>query len=230
MPQGGRPDEGLADLVSRRDALRQAAGLPGADPQALLDAALTELDGAIDALAGSVPGSAAGPDDPAPDGVPEAIRAERRLLHAAFQQTPVALFLLEQDGTIRRANGMAAALLGAPSGYATGKVLTAFVDLPLRAAVQTQLAAVARTGKPRTADCRVLTSDGLLDVTMTAAAIDLPGDPPLLVVAVASGSEPPAAKAKAAGPALTPPASLTPPAPRADRAIASMTQRLDMVM
>ena len=232
MPQGAWPGEGVADLASRRDALRQAAGLPSADPQALLDAALTELDGAIDALAGSVPGSAAGPDEPAPDGVPEAIRAERRLLHAAFQQTPVSLFLLEQDGTIRRANAAAAALLGAPSGYATGKVLTAFVDLPLRAAVQTLLAAVARTGTPRTADCRILTSDGPLDITMAAAAIDLPGDPPLLVVAVTSGSAPRAGKAKSAGPAQAPPASQTPrasQAPPADRAIASMTQRLDMV-
>jgi serine phosphatase RsbU (regulator of sigma subunit)/PAS domain-containing protein len=226
MPQGGWPGEAVADIALRRDALRQAAGLPSADPQALLDAALTELDGAIDALAGSVPGSAAGPDGPAPDGVPEAIRAERRLLHAAFQQTPIALFLLEQDGTIRRANGMAAALLGAPSGYATGKVLTAFVDLPLRAAVQTQLAAVGRTGKPRTADCRILTSDGPLDVTMTAAAIDLPGDRPLLAVAIISGSAPPAAKSKTAGPAPAPAAA---PATRADRAIVSMTQRLDMV-
>src|SRR5215469_769363 len=233
MPQGGWLGEALADLASRRDALRQASGLPDADPQALLDAALTELDGAIDALAGSVPGSAAGPDEAGPDGLPDAVRAERRLLHAAFQQTPVSLFLLDQDGTIRRANAAAAALLGAPSGYATGKVLTAFVDVPLRAALQTQLAAVARTGKPRTADCRVLTPDGPLDVTMTAAAIDLPGDPPLLVVAVASGPAPSAAKAKAAGPALTPPAPSAPPAPparRADRAIASMTQRLDMVI
>jgi serine phosphatase RsbU (regulator of sigma subunit)/PAS domain-containing protein len=223
MPQGGRPDEGLADLVSRRDALRQAAGLPGADPQALLDAALTELDGAIDTLAGSVPGGAAGQDEAATDGLPDAVRAERRLLQAAFQQTPVPLFMLELDGTIRRANSAAGSLLGAPSGYATGKVLTAFVDVPLRAAVKTQLAAVARSGSPRTADCRILTSDGPLDVTMTAAAIALPGDPPLLVVAVTSGSVPPAAKAKADGPAPAPPAS------PGDRAIASMTQRLDMV-
>jgi hypothetical protein len=76
MPQGGRPDEALADLASRRDALRQAAGLPGADPQALLDAALTELDGAIDTLAGSVPDGAAGQDEAGPDGLPEAVRAE----------------------------------------------------------------------------------------------------------------------------------------------------------
>jgi PAS domain-containing protein len=60
------------------------------------------------------------------------------------------LFLLEQDGTIRRANNKAAELLGAPSGYATGKTFAAFIDLPARAAVQTQLAAALRTGKPRT--------------------------------------------------------------------------------
>src|SRR5215471_20543212 len=119
MPQGGRPNEALADLASRRDALRQAAGLPGTDPQALLDAALTELDGAIDALAGSAPGGAAGQDEAAPDGLPEAVRAERRLLQAAFQQTPVPLFLLEQDGTIRRANAAAAAPLRAPPASPT---------------------------------------------------------------------------------------------------------------
>ena len=172
MPQDGWPDEALADLASRRDALRQAAGLPGADPQALLDAALIELDGAIDAIAESAPGSAAGQDEAGPDGLPDTLRAERRLLHAAFQQTPVPLFLLEQDGTIRRANAAAAALLGAPSGYATGKLLTAFVDLPLRAAAQTMLAAVVRTGDPRTGDCRILTSDGTLDITMSTAALD----------------------------------------------------------
>ena len=110
------------------------------------------------------------------------MRTERRLLHAVFQQAPVPLFLLEQDGTIRRANNKAAELLGAPSGYATGKTLAAFVDLPTRAAVQTQFAAALRTGKPRTARCRILTADGPLDATLTAVAADLPGDPPVLIV------------------------------------------------
>src|SRR5262249_29293987 len=147
MPQGGRPNEALADLASRRDALRQAAGRPGTDPQALLDAALTELDGAIDALAGSVPGGAAGQDEAAPDGLPEAVRAERRLLQAAFQQTPVPLFMLEQDGTIRWANSAAAALLGSPSGDATRKGPAAFVGVPPPAARKTQPAAVAPAPK-----------------------------------------------------------------------------------
>src|SRR5581483_2080658 len=104
MPRGGWPDEAAADIAARRDALRQAASLPGADPRTLIDAALTELDAAIDALSAASPGAAAGPDSPSAELLPESVRAERRLLHAVFQEAPVPLFLLEQDGTIRRAN------------------------------------------------------------------------------------------------------------------------------
>lgn len=149
MPQGAWPNEPLTDLASRRDALRHAAELPDADTRALLDAVLTELDGAIDELAARANGAAA--EETSGDSVPDTLRAERRLPHAAFRQAPVPLFLLEQDGTIRRANVTAAELLGSPTGYATGKPLTAFLDLPSRAAAQSQLAAVARTGKTRRA-------------------------------------------------------------------------------
>src|SRR5580692_2571847 len=188
MPRGGWPDEAVADIAARRDALRQAASLPGAEPRALIDAALTELDAAIEALGAASPVTPAGSDGPSGEVLPEAVRTERRLLYAVFQQAPVPLFLLEQDGTIRRANNRAAALLGAPSGYATGKPLTAFIDLPFRASVQTQLAAVARTGQPRTAACRILTADGPLDAALTAAAADLPGDPPVRIVTILPGA------------------------------------------
>ena len=237
MPQGEWPKEQLADLAARRDALRQAAGVPGADREALLDAALTELDGAIDTLGGS---AANGPSDDVADGLPGADRAERRLLHAAFQQAPVALFLLEQDGTIRRANTGAATLLGVPSGYATGKPLTNFVDLGSRAAVQTQLAAVGRTGGPRRSDCRMLASDGPLDVTMTATAINLPGDLPLLVVTAAPGAHATAKQATGAPGAAEAPEAAEPARGKRSKATArktaaddawvgSMTQRMDMI-
>ena len=246
MPRGGWPKEQLAGLAARRDALRQAARVPGAERESLLDAALTELDGAIEALTGgSLADGAPGDAASAPgDGVPETIRAERRLLHAAFQQAPVALFLLERDGTIRRANAGAATLLGVPTGYATGKPLTNFVDLGSRAAVQTQLAAVARTGGPRRADCRMLAADGQVEITLTATAIDLAGDPPVLVITAAPATARPAAPAgtprsgqagKAAaketgtetGKRTGKEAAKT--APAGDASIASMTQRMDMV-
>src|SRR5690242_3784277 len=222
MPRGGWPDEAVADIAARRDALRQAASLPGADPRTLIDAALTELDAAIEELAAASP-AAAGQDNPLAEVLPEAVRTERRLLHAVFQQAPVPLFLLEQDGTIRRANNQAAALLGSPSGYATGKPLASFVDLPFRAAVQTQLAAVARTGKQRTASCRMLTADGPVDVTLTAAAADLPGDPPVrIVTAVPGGGAPADGRGQDDKPAKR-------PAAKGDPAIAAMTRRLDAV-
>ena len=63
MPRGGWPDEAVADIAARRDALRQAAGMPGADPRTLIDAALTELDAAIEAISAASPGAAAGPED-----------------------------------------------------------------------------------------------------------------------------------------------------------------------
>ena len=226
MPQGGRPDGALADLAGRRDALRQAVGLPGADAGSLVDAALTELDGAIDALAVALTAAPADRSDAAPDGLPGT--AERRLLHAAFQRTPAALFLLEQDSTIRRANDRAAALLGFPAGYATGKPLTSFVDLPFRAALQTQLAAVARTGADRKANCRVLTSTGPLDATLTAAAVELPGDPPLFMVTVAPADAAAPATAGAAADGAAPAAAAA-IEDTTDPAITAMTKRLDMV-
>jgi serine phosphatase RsbU (regulator of sigma subunit)/PAS domain-containing protein len=225
MPQGGWPDETVADIAARRDALRQAASLPGAEPRTLIDAALTELDAAIEALGAASPGAAAGSDIPPNEVLPEAVRSERRLLHAVFQQAPVPLFLLEQDGTIRRANNQAAALLGSPSGYATGKPLTAFVDLPFRAAVQTLLAAVARTGKPRTAGCRILTSDGPVDVTLTAAAADLPGDPPVRIVTATPGGPSGAVAPEGEDRQAKRPAAKG----KGDPAIAAMTRRLDAV-
>jgi PAS domain-containing protein len=172
----------LADLAGRRDALRQAAELPGADPRALLDAAFAELDAAVEVLIKLVRADAAEPDPAA--GSPAALSAERSLLRAVFQQAPAPLFLLEPDGTIRRANNRAGDLIGSAPGYATGKPLTAFVDLPSRAAVQSQLAAATRTGAARQADCTLLGPDGPVAATLTASV--LTDGARLLVVTVAA--------------------------------------------
>jgi serine phosphatase RsbU (regulator of sigma subunit) len=103
-----------------------------------------------------------------------------------FQHVPAPLFVLEQDGTIRRANGSAGELIGTPLGYATGKPLTAFVDPASRAAVASQLAAAARTGAARHIPCRLLTKAGTAEVSLTASAVTLPEDVQLLVVMASS--------------------------------------------
>ena len=121
---GAMPNESLSDLTRRRDALRQAAAIPGSDATGLLEAVLTELDGAIETLTeldGAIEALAlgAGPGEGQPgEGASEVVRAERHLLYTAFQQAPVPLLLLELDGTIRRANAQAADL---PGGFRLGR-------------------------------------------------------------------------------------------------------------
>jgi serine phosphatase RsbU (regulator of sigma subunit)/PAS domain-containing protein len=175
-------DGSYADLAGRREALRQAAAMPGADPRAVLDAVFAELDGAVELLTKL---AEADPEQAAPSSAAGALGAERALLRAVFQHAPSPLFLLEPDATIRRANGRAGELIGAPPGYATGRTLTAFVDLPSRATVQSQLAAAVRTGTARQVECRLLGTDGPVDATLTAEAVTLQDGTKLLVVTAA---------------------------------------------
>lgn len=135
------------------------------------------------------------PDGAEPPGGQESRRtrdsanAERRLLRGVFQHAPLPLFVLERDGIVRRANDAAGALTGVPAGYATGRPLTAFVDVPFRAAVTSQLAAVVRNGTPRQADCKLLGPAGAVAVVLTASAVDLQDGQRLLVVAASSAEE-----------------------------------------
>jgi len=171
----------LADLAARRDALRQAATLEDASLRATLDAALAELDAAIDALAASHHGNGDGPPD---ETALDALHAERRLLRALFHEAPVVLILVERDGAVRRVNQAAGELLGTGSGYATGRPFTAFVNLPSRAAVDSLLTAVIRTGKPRQVRCELLTGAGTTECELTAGLARTRGDADQLVVAV----------------------------------------------
>ena len=241
----------IVQLRTRFEALRQAAAVPGAELPRLLEAAFDELDGAIE-LAAAVAADAAGAaGDGAQSGASD---AERRLLRAVFQDAPAPLFLLERDGTIRRANRRAADLVGSRPGYATGKLLTAFVDLRSRAAVQTQLAAALRTGKPRRVQCALLSPDGPVEAVLVLEAMTL-ADEPGLVIAAASkagpapgGAVPAADGGGAAGSGAAAPAGaagaggedarddaqaagppVTPGGALAFRAVEAITQRLDLV-
>ena len=214
------PESGLAELAARRDALEQAARLPGAQLRPLLDAAFAELDGAIDALSARQARGAAARRAEAPA---EPVRAERRMLRAVFQEAPVPLFLLDRDGTVRRVNNRASDIIGSRPAYAAGKPFTLFVDLPSRAAVQTYLAAAARTGRARQADCALLSQDGVVDVRLTVEPISLPEDTGVLLLAASfdGAAAPRAVAPEAAAPgAGTRPAAAPRPSP-APRSAAS---------
>src|SRR3984957_21238534 len=191
MPQPAGPpglDLEVAALKDRYAGVREAAALPGADARAVREGAFAELDTAVDVLGAMRAGPAPGWSQAGGSG-PEALLTERRLLRAVFQDAPVTMFLLGPDATVQRVNTRAAELLGSGPGYAVGKLFTAFVDLPARAAVQSQLAAVARTGKTRRIQCRLLHPDGPAGTELTVGLAQVRGDgDQLVVVAGAPGT------------------------------------------
>src|SRR5258708_26292090 len=128
VPVVPEPDVGgdqVAELEKRHAALRQAAGLPAADVGALLEAAFTELEGAIGLLAGpwANHGQVTGGRSTGPEGT------GRRVLRAAFADAPVPLFLLAGGGTVQPVNKAAPQLLRAQPGDAPRRSLSTFAGL-----------------------------------------------------------------------------------------------------
>ena len=176
----------VTELEARYAALRQAARSTGAEPGDVLDAAFTELEGAIDLLrAAGAPPSEPSRRSPAGSQSAGTDTAERGLLRAVFADAPVPLLLLTRDGTVQRVNRSAGDLIGAKPGYATGRPFTAFVALPSRAAVNSQLTAVGRTGKQRRIRCSLIAADGLVPCELVIGRIGVRGNPddadPLLI-------------------------------------------------
>jgi len=220
----------LTQLEERYAALQQAARSPGAEPGDVLEAAFTELEGAIDLLRTDRAAPGAPAADSAADQRPGGgDSAERSLLRAAFQDTPVPLFLLTRDGTVQRVNKAAGDLIGAKPGYATGRPFTAFVNLPSRAAVNSQLTAVARTGKRRAIRCSLLSADGLVPSELIIGTVAVRGEADPLMVAVRATTD----AAKPARKAPAPEAADDADGPGGDEArlgaVQAITRRLDLV-
>ena len=145
----------IAGLQSRSTALRKAAVNPRSGERALLEAALTELDAAIDAL-----GAAGAPSGRARTARAAEVQSDRRLLQAVFGQVPVPLLVVDAEGTIRRANSAACELLGVGPGYATGRTLASMIEAAGHAPLRSRLAAVRRTGTPGSTECSLLDRRG----------------------------------------------------------------------
>jgi serine phosphatase RsbU (regulator of sigma subunit)/PAS domain-containing protein len=218
--KGSPVTEQVTELETRYAALRQAARSPGAEPADMLDAAFSELEGAIDLLKEA--GSAAGGSGvQAAAGAQGADNVERGLLRAVFLDAPVPLFMLARDGTVQRVNRSAGNLIGARPGYATGRPFTAFVNLPSRAAVHSQITAVARTGKQRRVRCSLLAADGLVPSELIIGQVEVRGEAAPLMIAVRD----------AAGGRAGQPDEPAEPGTKARRlgAVQAVTRRLDLV-
>ena len=182
MTDTPRPER-VAELAARYAALARSARSRGSEPAEMLDAALIELEGAIELLQAEAPAGDSA-EGHVTGGASGADSAERQLLRAVFQDAPVPLFLVSQDGTVQRVNRSAGDLIGAKPGYATGRQFAAFVNLPSRAAVQSQLGAVSRTGQPRLIRASLLGEAGLVPSELLIGQVSVRDEPGPLVVAV----------------------------------------------
>jgi serine phosphatase RsbU (regulator of sigma subunit) len=109
-----------------------------------------------------------------------------------FTAAPLPLYVVDIDGTVLRANSAACEGLGVGPGYATGKSLTALIEPAARAAVRSQLAAVARTGKPASLTCGMLASAGVVRGELVIGPVSVRGDADRLLVALSPASGGPA--------------------------------------
>ena len=222
-------------LKTRVGALRQAAGMPEAETRSLLEAALAELDAAVTVIDTAGAGESAEADATGQHGP----TADRRLLQAVFQQVPVALFLLGADGAVRRANSAAADLVGATPGYATGRSFAALVEPAHRAAVRSQLAAVARTGVQHVLTCGLYGPAGVRQCQVMIRTVNVRGDDDkLLVVASPKGGRRAFDNKVAPGGKAAPRGKAEPRAAETGKAaadaavvhaVAAMTRRIDVV-
>ncbi|MGW2477681.1 PAS domain-containing protein [Streptomyces sp. NPDC001665] len=161
-PEG---ESGLQALVARARELRAARDHPPAEYPVLLDAALAELEHAIEALR-----LAEAP--PAPPRTPGAKAAPFK---AMFDHLPWPVVLTDEQTVVRRLNRAAAELTGLPPGYAAGRPLAALLRPADRAALRAHVAAVAAGGGSRSLPIRLPgLPDGPLYATLTG--IEAPGE------------------------------------------------------
>ncbi|MBT2393267.1 PAS domain-containing protein [Streptomyces sp. ISL-1] len=171
MTQTDEFGEDLADFVRRVGELRAARGLPLQEQHTLLDAALFELQHVAEnllpryeRLAAQGPGKASGD------------RAEEQLLKAVFQLLPVPVALIGGDTVVRRMNPAATELTGVRAGHAAGRPLTGVLRPGDRAALRSQVAAVARGEGDRSLRVHLQQRPGE-PLLATLAALRTPNEP-----------------------------------------------------
>ncbi|MFE6760773.1 PAS domain-containing protein [Streptomyces sp. NPDC057689] len=164
-----RPPEresGVEALAARLRELRAARAHPPSEYPVLLDAALAELDHAVEALRHAA-------QAPAPPRTPGAGAAYP--FKAIFEHLPWPVILTDEQTAVRRLNTAAAELTGLPQAYAAGRPLAAFLRPADRAALRAHTAAVARGDGDRSLPVRLQRlPDGPLYATLTA--VEAPGE------------------------------------------------------
>lgn len=120
-----------------------------------------------------------------------AAERERAALRTVFSETPVPQILLREDGTIRRVNQAAAALLGVGSGYAAGRALGTFLAPEHRAELRDGLAAVLGARRGSSFDVLLREGSRSRPARLVLTPIAPAGDPDVQVLVTAAATAEP---------------------------------------
>ncbi|THA28652.1 PAS domain-containing protein [Streptomyces sp. A1277] len=215
MSRSPERESDVRALAARVRELRAARAHPPAEYPVLLDAALVELEHAVETL------RPARDEPPRPPGTKATYPFKD-----VFERLPWAVVLMDEQTVVRRLNPAAVELTGLPPQYAAGRPLAATLRPADRAALRSHAAAVARGEGDRSLPVRLQRlPDSPLHATLTA--LDMPGEcrKDVLLTLTPSAGPPPVPAVREPGPsepsAVVRQAELTALLDRTDRLLLS---------
>ncbi|MFI9552002.1 SpoIIE family protein phosphatase [Nonomuraea endophytica] len=178
-------DRALDSLTERVSSLRTARTAYPDQAGETLDAALAELDTALELLAEARKQLRQAPKQGAKSGA----QRELKLLRQVFRVFPVPVFVLDGGAVIRRINAETSRVLGSPDGYLVGRSFPLLVETSRRAAFRSHLTSVLQTGQSATFETRLSHQGRAHTVQLVLTRLTLAGEPQPLVAAVALPTE-----------------------------------------
>ncbi|MGP3915388.1 SpoIIE family protein phosphatase [Nonomuraea sp. 10N515B] len=180
-------EHALDALAGRVSSLREARTAYPADQAQTLDAALAELDTAVELLAEAREQLRKGAKRSG--GKKDGTQRELKLLRQVFRAFPVPVIVLDGGGVVRRINPETSRMLGSPDGYLVGRSFPLLVDVSRRAAFRSHLTSVLQTGQPSAFETRLAHQGRTHTVQVALTRLTMPGEPQQMVAAVALPTE-----------------------------------------
>lgn len=165
----------IRELERRIAALRSAYDAGEEDPRSIVEASLAEATLACEQLQTCLDEVVSRADDLA--GRLERGQNERALLRVLYRRLPMPVLVLDEHAIVRRANDAACAMLNVSSAYVTGKPFPVFLELSRRATFRSRFAMTVRSGSTADLGTRVVRGNGVANVRLRMARLDVPGEP-----------------------------------------------------
>ncbi|TMR96932.1 SpoIIE family protein phosphatase [Nonomuraea basaltis] len=180
-------EHALDALTQRVSSLREARTAYPADLAPTLDAALAELDTAVELLAEAHEQLRKAPKRGG--GKKDGTQRELKLLRQMLRAFPVPVIVLDGGGVVRRINPETSRMLGSPDGYLVGRSFPLLVDVSRRAAFRSHLTSVLQTGQPSAFETRLAHQGRTHTVQVALTRVTMPGEPQQMVAVVALPTE-----------------------------------------